>query len=59
MATVLGEELAYNRALQQFKMFILDRPLDPNYKVDDCRMCSGGCSYWNQSLPLSLSLVAY
>ncbi|XP_064391483.1 uncharacterized protein LOC135339343 isoform X2 [Halichondria panicea] len=31
-ATVLSEELAYNRALQQFKIFILDRPLDPEYK---------------------------
>lgn len=30
---VLSEELAYNRQLQQFKMFIIDRPLDPNYKV--------------------------
>ena len=30
---VLAEELAYNRQLQQFKMFIVDRPLDPSYKV--------------------------
>lgn len=30
---VLGEELAYNRSLRQFKMFILEQPLDPNYKV--------------------------
>ncbi len=32
-ATVLSEELAYNRTLQQFKIFILDRPLDSEYKV--------------------------
>ena len=31
---VLAEELAYNRALKQFKMFIVDRPLDPKYKVN-------------------------
>ena len=30
---VLSEELAYNRQLRQFKMFVVDRPLDPNYKV--------------------------
>lgn len=30
---VLGEELAYNKSLKQFRMFIIDRPLDPNYKV--------------------------
>lgn len=30
---VLGEELAYNKSLRQFKMFILEQPLDPNYKV--------------------------
>ena len=30
---VLAEELAYNRALKQFKMFIVEKPLDPNYKV--------------------------
>ncbi len=30
---VLAEELAYNKALKQFKMFITDRPLDPSYKV--------------------------
>lgn len=30
---VLGEELAYNKALKQFKMFIIDKPLDPTYKV--------------------------
>ena len=32
-ATVLAEELAYNRSLRQYKMFILERPLDPNFKV--------------------------
>ena len=32
-ATVLSEELGYNRSLQQFKIFVLDRPLDPNYTV--------------------------
>ena len=30
---VLAEELAYNTALKQFKMFITDKPLDPSYKV--------------------------
>ena len=30
---VLAEELAYNKALKQFKMFIIDKPLDPTYKV--------------------------
>lgn len=30
---VLAEELAYNKSLKQFKMFITDRPLDPKYKV--------------------------
>ena len=30
---VLAEELAYNRSLKQYKMFILKRPLDPNFKV--------------------------
>ncbi|CAI8012638.1 Ankyrin repeat domain-containing protein 27 [Geodia barretti] len=34
---VLSEELAYNRQLQQFKMFIVDRPLDPNYKPSGVR----------------------
>lgn len=29
---VLAEELAYNKSLKQFKMFIIDKPLDPNYK---------------------------
>ena len=32
-ATILAEELAYNRSLRQYKMFILERPLDPNFKV--------------------------
>ena len=32
-AMVLAEELAYNRSLRQYKMFILERPLDPNFKV--------------------------
>ena len=32
-ATVLAEELAYNKSLRQYKMFILERPLDPNFKV--------------------------
>ena len=32
-ATVLSEELAYNKALQQFRLFIISRPLDPSYKV--------------------------
>ena len=32
-ARVLTEELAYNKSLQQFKIFILDRPLDPEYRV--------------------------
>ena len=32
-ARVLAEELAYNKSLQQFKIFILDRPLDPEYQV--------------------------
>ncbi len=31
--TVLAEELAYNKSLKSFKMFIIDRPLDPDYKV--------------------------
>jgi len=31
---VLAEELAYNKSLKQFKMFIIDRPLDPKYKVE-------------------------
>ena len=31
---VLSEELAYNKSFKQFKMFILERPLDPLYKVD-------------------------
>lgn len=31
---VLAEELAYNKSLKQFKMFIVDKPLDPHYKVD-------------------------
>ena len=30
---VLSEELAFNKSLKQFKMFITDRPLDPDYKV--------------------------
>lgn len=30
---VLSEELAYNKSLKQFKMFIIERPLDPLYKV--------------------------
>ena len=30
---VLAEELAYNKSLRQFRMFVLERPLDPNYKV--------------------------
>lgn len=34
---VLSEELAYNRQLQQFRMFIIDRPLDPNYKPSGVR----------------------
>jgi hypothetical protein len=34
---VLAEELAYNRQLQQFKMFIVDRPLDPSYKPSGVR----------------------
>ena len=42
---VLGEELAYNKSLRQFKMFILEQPLDPNYKVGvrgdtGCSMCA-------------------
>ncbi len=32
-ATVLSEELGYNKGLQQFKIFVLDRPLDPDYTV--------------------------
>ena len=35
---VISEELAYNKQLQQFKMFIIDRPLDPNYKVRTVRV---------------------
>ncbi len=31
--TVIAEELAYNKSLKQFKMFIVDKPLDPSYKV--------------------------
>ncbi len=38
---VLAEELAYNRSLQQFKMFVLDRPLDPQYKVCTLCLCDG------------------
>jgi hypothetical protein len=34
---VLSEELAYNRQLRQFKMFVVDRPLDPNYKPSGLR----------------------
>ena len=30
---VLTEELAYNKMLKQFKMFIIEKPLDPSYKV--------------------------
>lgn len=30
---VLGEELAYNKSLKQFKMFIIEKPLDPEYKA--------------------------
>lgn len=30
---VLSEELAYNRALKQFKIFIVEHPLDPSHKV--------------------------
>lgn len=30
---VLAEELAYNKSLKQFKMFIIEKPLDPKYKV--------------------------
>lgn len=30
---VLAEELAYNKSLKQFKMFIIEKPLDPNYKA--------------------------
>lgn len=43
-ATVLGEELAYNRSLEQYKMFILDRPLDPNYKPTAPRHSGGKVS---------------
>lgn len=32
---VLAEELAYNKSLKQFKMFIIEKPLDPNYKVSN------------------------
>lgn len=31
--TVLAEELAYNKALKPFKLFITDKPLDPTYEV--------------------------
>ena len=34
---VLSEELAYNKALQQFKIFIVSSPLDPEYKA--CVLC--------------------
>ena len=30
---VLSEELAYNKSLRQFKIFITERPLDPNHKA--------------------------
>ena len=30
---VLAEELAYNKSLKQFKMFIIEKPLDPDYKA--------------------------
>ena len=47
-AKVLAEELAYNKMLKQFRMFIIDRPLDLSYKV----RWSGGrgaqchCLWW-------------
>lgn len=36
---VLAEELAYNKSLKQFKMFIIDRPLDPSYKLKASVWC--------------------
>lgn len=53
--TVLGEELAYNKSLKQFKMFIVDRPLDPNYKVGCCHVWLLFCGFilptWNCQEP--------
>ena len=43
-ATVLAEELAYNRSLRQYKMFILERPLDPNFKVNNVIFNSFYCN---------------
>ena len=41
---VISEELAYNRALKQFKIFIVERPLDPSHKVN-MRCLKGGEDY--------------
>ncbi len=51
-ATVLSEELAYNRTLQQFKIFILDRPLDPEYKV-------GGVTHTHTHTHTRIIIVLY
>ena len=48
---VLAEELAYNKSLKQFKMFIIDKPLDPNYKVLQAPPTSPAGVDGNFSLP--------
>lgn len=40
--TVIAEELAYNKSLKQFKMFIVDKPLDPSYKEPEGQEVSVG-----------------
>lgn len=50
---VLAEELAYNKSLKQFKMFIIDRPLDPSYKLK----ASVWCVLYTAELPLKQSTI--
>ena len=37
---ILSEEIAYNKELKQYKIFVTLRPLDPQYKV------TGICTSW-------------
>lgn len=60
--TVIGEELAYNKAMQPFRLLIIDQPLDQSHQVHMFSRCveSGAwhCSPCTQHLAGGVAALA-